>query len=135
MRKIGFVLALAGAVALSGCSTLQNIGTGVAVATKSVTNPVTLSDLYQIEASVRIAISGLQAYKDSCVAGAVDKNCRANVAAVQKYTISIPMLLTQLRGFVKNNDQVNAWVVYNQLKGLYTNIQTAAVNAGIKIGS
>lgn len=123
------------ALSLAGCSTLQNFGTAVQLATKSITNPVTKDDLYKVESGVRIAFTGLQAYKDSCAQGLVDTNCRANVAAVQVYTRQLPPLLAQLRSFVKTNDQINATVVYNQIVTLIANFKTAAANVGIKIGA
>lgn len=133
MKKIALALVLT--VSLAGCAQLQTLGTAFTLATKSVTNPVTKDDLYNIESGVSIAISALQAYKKSCVEGLADKNCRANISAIQVYTRQLPPLLTQLRGFVKNNDQINATVVYNQVVTLVTNFKTAAANAGVQLGS
>lgn len=133
MKKIALVLALS--VGLAGCAQLQAIGTGVSIATASIANPVTTDRLFEIEASVRIAITALQTYKRACVAGAADKMCRANIAAVQPYTRQIGPLLIQLRSFVKNNDQVNAVVVFNQVTTLYTNLKAAASSVGVDLGS
>ena len=132
MKKLLFAALLA--VSLAGCSTLQNIGTAISTVTKTVTNPVTKDDLYKVESGVRIAFTALQAYKDSCAQGLVDTNCKANVAAIQTYTRQLPPLLTQLRSFVKNNDTVNAEVVYQQVTTLLANLKTAATNVGINIG-
>lgn len=134
MKKLLIAAALACAVTLGGCSTLQNFGTAFQLATKSVTNPVSKDDLYKVESGVRIAFTALQTYKDSCAQGLVDKACRANVAAVQQYTRQLPPLLAQLRSFVKTNDQINATVVYNQIVALVANFKTAAVNVGINVG-
>ena len=117
-----------------GCSTLQNLETAASIATKSVTNPVTKDDLYKVESGVRIAFIALQTYKDSCAQGLVDKNCRSNIAAIQVYTRQLRPLLAQLRGFVRNNDQINATVVYNQIVTLVTNFKAAAKNVGINTG-
>jgi hypothetical protein len=133
------IKALAVIVVLSlnvgACASLSAVGTGISLATKSITNPVTQDELYAIEASIRIAVTALQAYKDACAAGSADKNCRLNVASVQPYTRQIPPLLIQLRGFVKNNDQINATVVYNQLSALYVNLKNAATSVGISMGA
>ena len=43
-------------------------------------------------------------------------------------------LVAQLRGFVDNNDQINATVVYNQLTALYTNAKSIAAAAGVNVG-
>lgn len=121
-------------LSLGACSTLQSLDSAYQLATKSITNPVTKDDLYKVESGVRIAFTALQTYKDACVQGVVDTNCRANVAAVQQYTRQLPPLLAQLRSFVKSNDQVNANVVYNQIAALIANFKTAAANVGINVG-
>lgn len=133
MKKI--LLALALGLSLSGCAQLSAVTQGISLATKTISNPVTQEELYAIEASIRIAVTGLQAYKDACAAGSADKNCRANIATIQPYTRQIPPLLVQLRGFVKTNDQINATVVYNQLTSLYVNLKNAALAVGISVGS
>jgi len=133
MKKALFVLALS--LSLAGCTQLSAVTQGISLATKTVTNPVTQDELYAIEASIRIAVTGLQAYKNACVTGSADKNCRANIATIQPYTRQIPPLVVQLRGFVKNNDQINATVVYNQLISLYVNLKNAALAVGINVGS
>ena len=132
MRKLFLIAALS--LGLGACSTLNNIDTAFQLATKSITNPVTKDDLYKVESGVQIVFTALNAYKQSCTQGLVDKNCRANVAAVQQYTQQLPPLLAQLRSFVKSNDQINATVVYNQIVALVGNFKTAAANVGINVG-
>lgn len=132
MKKLLLILALG--VSLGGCAQLSTITQGISLATKTISNPVTQDELYAIEASIRIAVTGLQAYKEACVRGTADKNCRDNIATVQPYTRQIPSLLVQLRGFVKNNDQINATVVYNQLTSLYVNLKNSALAVGITVG-
>ena len=60
--------------------------------------------------------------------------CRANVAAIQQYTRQLPPLLAQLRSFVKDNDQINATLVYNQVVTLVANFKAAAKNVGVNVG-
>ncbi len=132
MKKL--LIAAMVALSLGGCATVDQLVNSVQVVTKSYTNPVTKNDLYQVESGVRIAFTALQAYKDSCAKGLADTNCKSNVAAVQVYTRQLPPLLVQLRGFVKNNDQINAITVYNQIVALVTNFKTAARNVGINVG-
>ena len=102
--------------------------------TKSVANPVTENELYQIEASVNILVKGLLAYRRACIAGSADKSCRANIAAIQPYTKEVPVYLAQLRTFVRNNDQINAANTYNTLVTLYTNAKDTAVRLGVNLG-
>ena len=132
MKKIAIALALA--LSLGGCAELQTFESAVSLVQKSGANPVTKDDLYKVESAVSIGFTALKVYKTACAQGAADKNCRSNVAAIQAYTRQIPPLLSQLRGFVKNNDQINASVVYNQLTLLYTNAKNIAAAAGVNLG-
>lgn len=130
MQRIFLVVALA--IGLSGCA---GLGTGISLITKSVANPVTTSDLYQAESGFRIVVAGLAAYKKACAQNAADKNCRANVATIQTYTRQIPPYLTQIRTFLRNNDQINAINTYNALTALIAQARTTAVNLGVNIGA
>ena len=133
MKKIIITLTLS--IALAGCAQMQAIGTGISLATKSIANPVTKSEEAQVELALDTAIQALKVYKAACINGTADKNCKANIAQIQAYTRQIPLLVTQLRGFVDNNDQVNATVVYNQLTSLYTNVKSAAASLGVSLGA
>lgn len=123
------------ALTLGGCAQLQAISGGLSLVTKSVTNPVTENELYQIEASMQILMTGLVTYRRQCLAGNADKNCRANIEAIQPYTKEVPVYLAQLRTFVKNNDQINAANTYNLLVALYGNAKDTAVRLGVKVGA
>lgn len=123
------------ALALGGCAQLGTIGTGIGLVTKSVANPVTKTEEAQIELAIDAAVVALRGYKTACIQGTADKSCRVNIAAIQRYTRQMPALITQLRGFVDTNDQINAVVVYNQLTSLYTNFKTSAASLGYNVGN
>jgi len=127
MRKLFLAAAMVATIALGGCTSLQLI-------TGSTSNPVTPERLYQVENAMIVAVAGLNAYRQSCLKGVADVNCRKNIAAIQVYTRRIPPLLTQARTFVRNNDQVNAIVVYNQIMTLIANFKSTAAAAGVPIG-
>jgi hypothetical protein len=133
MKRI--LLALTLSLSLAGCANLQAITEGISLATKSIANPVTPADEAQVEVAIGAAIDLLKAYKQACAQGTADVHCRANVAQIQAYTIQIKPLIGQLRSFVDNNDQINAAVVYNQLKALYVNVKATATQLGINLGS
>lgn len=133
MKKIFLVLALT--MSLAGCAQLSAVSTGVGLITKTIQNPVTKQELFEIEASLRIVVEALNTYRRACLAGSADKNCRANIMAVQPYTRQINPLLVELRSFVKNDDQINAVVVYNRLTNLYTTVRTSAAQLGIPLGA
>jgi predicted small secreted protein len=136
MRKI--ILAITLSFTLAGCATTGGFGTfisGISLATKSVTNPVTKDEEAQVELAIDAAIAVLRGYKQACIAGTADKMCRANIAAIQGYTRQMTPLLVQLRGFVDNNNQLNAVVVYNQLIALYANFKKAAGELGYNVGN
>lgn len=133
MRKIIFVLTLS--LGLAGCAQLQMVTEGISLATKSIANPVTKAEEAQVELALDTAVQALLIYKRACIAGSADKNCKANIAQIQAYTRQVPALVSQLRTFVDNNDQINATVVYNQLTALYTNVKGAAASLGVSLGS
>jgi hypothetical protein len=134
IRTIAITAALGLGLMAGGCSTLQNIVSGIELTTKSVSNPVTPTDEVKIELGMDTAIQALIAYKQACLAGAADKNCRSNITQIQAYTRNIPALVAQLRNFVDTNNQVSAAVVYNQLLALYNNIKPFAATAGVTMG-
>lgn len=133
MRKIIFALTLS--LGLAGCAQLQMVTEGISLATKSIANPVTKAEEAQVELALDTAVQALLTYKRACIAGSADKNCKANIAQIQAYTRQVPALVSQLRTFVDNNDQINATVVYNQLTALYTNVKGAAASLGVSLGS
>lgn len=133
MKKL--ILATMLALSLAGCATIKNIGTAVQLGTASVANPVTPTRLNEMESALTIVFAGLKAWKSSCQQGLIPANCRQQIAAVQVYTRQIPPYLTQLRAFVKNNDQVNATVVFNNITTLIGTVKSQAAANGVNIGS
>ena len=133
MRRL--ILALTLSLSLGACANLEAITEGISLATKSIANPVTPADEAQVEVALGAAIDLLKAYKRACVEGTADANCRANIAQIQAYTRGIPPLVARLRSFVDNNDQINAAVVYNELRALYVNVKATATQLGINLGS
>jgi hypothetical protein len=123
------------ALSLGGCAQLSAVSGGLSLISKTIQNPVTEQELYEVEASARILVEALLIYRRACLAGSADKNCRANIAAVQPYTQQIKPLLIQLRQFVKNDDQINAVVIYNRLTSLYTTVKSSAAQLGIPLGA
>jgi hypothetical protein len=128
-------IVIAFALSLSGCASLQNIETAVQLGTASIANPITKTRLDQIESTATIVFAGLRAWKTSCQQGLIPVTCRDQIYQVQVFTRQVPIYLTQLRKFVKNNDQVNAIVVYNNLSGLIGSIKSQAAANGVNVGS
>lgn len=129
MRISAFILALA--LALGGCAQIQEALQAGKLVTASIANPVTPDRLKATEDTLAVAFGLLNAYKTACVKGAADVNCKSNIRAIQVYTRKLPALLTQLRAFVKNNDQVNAILIFNQLKDAYNSAKGVATAAAI----
>lgn len=123
MRKFLIVLALL--VPLGGCANLQPLF-------QNYNNPITKQTLYNVENAAIVAFAGLNAYKKSCAQGLIPPTCKDTIAKIQSYTREIPTLLTQLRVFVKNNDQVNARVAYAAITSLISQLQADAAAAGVK---
>lgn len=128
MKKLLIVPLLC--LGLSGCLTIQGIETAFKLGTASVANPVTKDRLFEIETTISLVFSGLNAWKKTCVQGLINATCKAQIASVQVFTRQIPPYLRQLRVFVKTNDQVNATVVFNNLVTLITTVRSQAAANG-----
>lgn len=133
MRKI--ILASLLALSLAGCSTFKNIETAVQLGTASIANPVTPTRLNQMESATILVFAGLNAWKASCAKGLIPPSCKDQIFTVQVYTRQIPPYLTRLRAFVKNNDQVNAIIVFNQIIDTISAVKAQAAASGQIIGS
>lgn len=133
MKKI--VLALTLALSLAGCATFKNIETAIQLGTASIANPVTPTRLNQMESAITIVFAGLNAWKKTCQDGLIPQSCRQQIGAVQVYTRQIPPYLAKLRLFVKNDDQVNATVVFNSITDIISTIKSQAAANGVNIGS
>lgn len=133
LRKLSLVLAVS--LSLGGCAALQKIETAVSVGTTSIANPVTRERLNQLENIAILVFSGLDGWKQACINGAIPASCKAQIASVQVYTRKIPPYLIQLRLFVKNNDQVNAIVVYNNVMDLISTVKAQAATSGVNLNT
>lgn len=133
MKKAFIVLCLC--FSLGGCLTLQELETGITLGTASVANPVTEARLNQIESTAVLVFTGLKAWRTSCVQGLIPDTCKQQIRTVQIFTRQIPPYLTELRGFVRDNDQVNAGVVFNVITDLIGKAKATAAFAGQKVGS
>jgi hypothetical protein len=120
---------------LGGCITFSELSTAFQLGTATITNPVTKTRLNQMESAVTIVFAGLGAWKKSCADGLLPESCKQQIAIVQVYTRQIPPYLTQLRTFVKTNDQVNATVVFNNLTSLIGTVKSQAATNGVNVGS
>jgi hypothetical protein len=81
-----------------------------------------------------VVFEGLNAWRDACEAGTINANCREQIRSVQVYTLQIPPYLRELRKFVRNNDQVNAVVVWNQISDVIAIVKGKAAEGGAVIG-
>lgn len=127
MRKFLVILALL--IPLAGCAG-GSVLVGGGSLTAPITNPVTPAMLYDIENGFSIAVAGLLTYRRLCIAGKADTHCRGNIARIQVYTRAAPPLIRQLRAFVRDNDQVNAISVVNELRQILLNVNSIRANMG-----
>lgn len=132
MRKLLAVCLVT--LSLGGCAQLQSLTDIIKIGTASVANPVTKTRLNQMEAALKAVVAGLEVWKTSCVQGVIPPVCKDQIGAVQQYTRMIPPYLTQLRTFVKTNDQVNATVVWNNLASIISTVKSQAAASGIVVG-
>lgn len=133
------ILAVPVLLLLGGCAgTLPSLAENVlslpsGVLTQSIQNPVTRDTLYRVENGLRVAVVGLQTYKNYCNGRPVGDRCDVIVAQLQSYSKRARPLVRQLRTFVRKNDQVNAGVVFTTLRGIFAEFQTTAAREGITV--
>lgn len=132
MRKL-LVAALL-ALSLGGCAQLSAFRTALDLGTASASNPITKQRYYEMENAATLVVAGLNTWKRSCIKGLINANCQAQIEAVIVYTEKIPPYMTQLRKFVRNNDQVNAQVMWNQIIDIIGIVKGQAAAAGQSIG-
>lgn len=128
-------LSLGGCAGIPGLPSLQSIQTAVQLGTASVANPVTPERLDQAENALVLVFTGLNAWKSACANGSLPAGCRDHIASVQVYTRKLKPLLAELRVFVRNNDQVNAFVAFNTFSSLIATVKTQAAQNGVEIRS
>jgi hypothetical protein len=129
------LLASALSLPLNNCAQLQTAFEVASFTTASVANPVTPQMLNNLENAAIIVFAGLNAYRQSCIQGAVPPECRTVIRQMQVYTRQIPPLLAQLRTFVRTNDQVNATIVYNSVANLVATLRTTATQNNVRVGA
>lgn len=130
MKKLFLALVLS--LSVAGCATLQKSVDAISTVMVGVNNPIGKNELYALENSMIVAFAGLNAYKRSCAAGVIGSGCKAVIAKLQTYTRRIPAALTELRSFVKNNDQVNARVAYTTVTNLIDAFKNEAAANGVR---
>lgn len=122
---------------LGGCAGMAETAIGLpsGILTSSVQNPITKDTLSRVESGMRVAVAGLQTYKNYCETRPVGDQCDAIVAQLQGYSSRARPLIAQLRTFVRRNDQINARVVFSTLRGLFSDFQAYAAQNGVSVAS
>ncbi len=137
MRKIFLAVALSATVALGGCAQVQefisNAEKVITIGTATVDNPITKKRLDQLELGLTVIFTGLNSWRTACIQNLIPASCDQQINAVQVYTRQLPPYLAQARKFVKNNDQVNARVVWNQMADIITIVKARAAAGGAPI--
>lgn len=124
---------------LGGCTGfttfIKNVESDILIATASIANPVTPTKLNKLERGLNVLAVGLNSWKKDCVDGVIPASCHAQIAAVQVYTLQVKPALIRLRAFVKNNDQVNAVMLFNDISSLIAEIKAGAAAGGQTIST
>jgi len=129
-----FLIVFILAMPLGGCLTFQDISNVANVATASVSNPVTKENLKAVEDGATVTFAALGAYKRVCVSRTIDQSCRTVIQKLQVYTRKLPPLLVSLRAFIRDNDQINAVIVYNTIKQLVSDFKSVASSNNVPLG-
>jgi hypothetical protein len=98
MKKLLLIAALA--LGISGCA---NFPTSV-----DVNTAVSRNTLYGVVNGYGLALSAEQTYKNLCIQGSADKNCRATVARMQAADVRAVSAIAAANDFIKKYPTVNA---------------------------
>jgi len=128
MKYLRLTLVLLASLTFASCAG-KSVFQGGPSLTASINNPVTKDMIYDVENTLVVGVSGLLQYKNACAKKLIDQKCRPIVQKLQGYTRRAKPLLVSLRKFVRENDQINAIQVYNELRNILGQFQqTVAVN-------
>lgn len=110
MRNLFTALALACALSLGGCATFEKIiGAPSGLLTTTINNPIGRAELADVERGYQAAIGIANIYVELCRTRQISRlQCRPVVERIQSYVGQAHAALVSLRGFVRNNDTINA---------------------------
>lgn len=116
--------------ALGGCQTagiLEKItGVPAAVFTTTVNNPITKADLADVERGYQAALGVANVYVELCRSRQIARvSCRPVVERIQSYVGQAHSALVGLRGFVRNNDTVNAATAIAAVRNAISDFQAS----------
>jgi hypothetical protein len=131
MKKLALAFILI--AGLASCAKLQRVTDVIGLVTTTTQNPISEQTLYNFENGMIVAFAGLNAYKRSCVGGALPESCKGAIRQMQVYTKKMPAVLKQVRTFVKNNDQVNAKIAYDAVVQLMAEFKSIAIANNVKV--
>ena len=127
-----FLTVLLISFSLSGCAGMdKSILSGGLSLTASVQNPVTPEMLYGLENGLVIVVTGLNSYKQLCVDRAIPATCRTVIRRLQGFTREARPKLMQLRAFIRSNDQVNAILLFNEIRAVFDKAKAYAAANGV----
>lgn len=122
-QKIFAVVLLA--ITLSACGTGSTLDTAFSVITKTITNPITSTDIYRVKNTYAAANQLVVDYRTYCwsqpyavlmadpVAKPICQNRRPVVRAAQSYRAKASFSIGQADTFIRNNPTLNAATVVN----------------------
>lgn len=137
MRKLFTALALSVAVTLGGCATLDKItGIPTSVLTTTINNPIGKEELADVERAYQAALGVANVYVELCRTRQIARaSCRPVVTRIQGYVGQAHAALMSLRGFVRNNDTVNAMSAIAAVKQAIADFRGSADYQAISVAT
>lgn len=135
LLAIGLTLSLAGCVTPG--AVLNDISTGITVATSSVANPITNTNIYQLKNGYAAALQLSVDWRNYCwskpyavlmadpVTKVACKSRRATVRTIQATKARAKQAIADAQNFVAQNPTVNAVAVVNAAWAALTSFQNA----------
>ena len=145
MKRFLLILPLAFALALSACGPLQKAGDFVAAATQTIVNPVTPTNIHQVELAFNIAIKASNRWADYCwrkpykqlmtetVASRICVNRRATRRALFDAAKKADVAIKLAEGYIRDNPTISplaaigdAWKAVVSYRDMVAQIQPPA---------
>lgn len=111
-------LALAFALVLSACATLQN--------------PLTQNRLAALESAYGVVLSAAVAYRNSCARGALPRSCRAITVELQKAGKVAQSRVVALRAFSRDNPTLDIGDLLRSAESAVDTFHQVATVYGVK---
>lgn len=119
-------------LALAGCGTIKSVLQGGTSVFTSVTNPVSRTNLAEVESAYGVLLTAAVAYRNACAQKLIAATCRPAVVQLQFANRKAHGAIIAARNFVKNNPTLSALSLIGIAGQAVSDFQSVAYVNGVK---